>query len=89
MLVSCSRVRALLVESSWSMMTMATPLSAVRTTLELSCFSCVRALCWEGLRLHWLLCCCCCCLRILLTSDLNSSASWAGSLEDACSVAVM
>ena len=25
------------------MMTMATPLSAVRTTLELSCFSCVRA----------------------------------------------
>ena len=26
------------------MMTMATPLSAVRTTLELSCLSCVRAL---------------------------------------------
>ena len=88
MLVSCSRVKALLVQSSWSMMTMATPLSAVRTTLELSCFSCVRALHWEGLRLHWLLWCCCC-LRILLTSGLNSSASWAGSLEDACFMAVM
>ena len=69
-------------------MTMATALSVVRTTLELSCLSCVRALHWEGLRLHWLLWWCCC-LRILLTSDLNSSASYAGSLEDACSVAVM
>ena len=72
------------------MMTMATPSSAVRTTLELPCLSCVRVLHWEGLRLHWLLCCCCCCcLRILLTSDLNSSASCAGSQEDACSVVVM
>ena len=28
------------------MMTMATPLSTVRTTLDLSCLSSVRALCW-------------------------------------------
>ena len=71
------------------MMTMATPLSAVRTTLELSCFSSVRALHWEGLRLHCLLYCCCNCLRILLTCDLSSSASWDGNLLAACSVEVM
>ena len=29
-------------------MTMATPLSTVRTTLDLSCLSSVRALCWGG-----------------------------------------
>ena len=88
-LVFCSKMWALLVYSSWSMMTMAIPLSIVRTTLVLSFLSCVRALHWEGLRLQWLLCCCCSCFSILLTSDLNSSASWAGNLEDACSVAVM
>ena len=55
----------------------------------LSILSSVRALHWEGFRLQWLLCCCCSCLSSLLTSDLNSSASWAGNLEDACSVAVM
>ena len=71
------------------MMTMATPLSAARTTLELSFLSSVRALHWEGLRLHCLLCCCCRCLSILLTSDLSSSASWVGSLVAACSVEVM
>ena len=71
------------------MMTMATPLSAVRTTLELSCLSSVRDLHWEGLRLHCLLCCCCSCLSILLTSDLSSSASWDGNLLAACSVEVM
>ena len=71
------------------MMTMATPLSAVRTTLELSCLSSVRALHLEGLRLHYLLCCCCSCLSILLTSDLSSSVSWVGNLEAACSVEVM
>ena len=44
----------------------------------------------EGLRLHLLLpCCCCCCLSILFASDLNSSTCWAGSLEAACSVAVI
>ena len=71
------------------MMTMATPLSAVRTTLVLSCLSCVRALHCDGLRLQCLLCCCCCCFRSLFTSDLNSSASWVGSLDDASSVAMM
>ena len=35
-LVCCSKVWALLVYSSWSMMTMATPLYAVMTTLVLS-----------------------------------------------------
>ena len=71
------------------MMTMANSLSAVRTTLVLSILSSVRALHWEGFRLQGLLCCCCSCLSSLLTSDLNSSASWAGKLEDACSVAVI
>ena len=71
------------------MMTMATPLSAVRTTLEMSCLSSVRVLHWEELRLHCLLCCCCNCLRILLTSDLSSSASWDDNLLAACSVEVM
>ena len=72
------------------MMTMATPLSTVSTTLELSCLSCVRALHCVGFRLHLLLHWdCCCCLSSLLMSDLNSSASWAGSLEDACSTAGM
>ena len=71
------------------MMTMATPLSAVRTTLVLPSLSCVRALHCAGLRLQWLLCCCSCCFSSLLTSDLNSSASCVGSLEDACSVAMM
>ena len=70
------------------MMTMATPLSTVRATLVLSFLSSVRALCWGGLRLHCLVCCCSC-FRILLMSDLSSSTSWVGSLEDACSVAVM
>ena len=55
----------------------------------LSFLSSVRALHWEGFRLHWLLCCCWSCLRSLLMSDLNSSASWAGNLVAACSVAVM
>ena len=71
------------------MMTMATPLSALRTNLVLSFLSCVRALHCEGLRLHCLVCCCCSCFSILLTFDLTSSASWVGSLEDACSIAVM
>ena len=71
------------------MMTMATPLSAVRTTLELSCLSCVRALCCMGLRLHLLLHCVCGYLSSLLTSDLNSLAFWCRSLEDACSTAVV
>ena len=71
------------------MMTMATPLSAVRTTLELSCLSSVRALHWEGLRLHCLLCCCCSCLSILLTSDLSFYASWDGNLLAASPVEVM
>ena len=36
--------------------------------------------------LHWLLQWdCCCCLSNLLTSDLNSSASWVVSFEDAYS----
>ena len=70
------------------MMTMATPLSAVRTTLELSFPSSVRALHWEGLRLHCLSCCYNC-LNILLTSDLSSSASWVGNLLAVCSVEVM
>ena len=68
------------------MMTMATPLSTVRTTLVLSFLTSVRALHWEGLRLHFLLCCC---LSSLLTSDLSSSASWVGNLLAACSVEVM
>ena len=71
------------------MMTMATPLSTVRTTLVLSFLSSVKALCSGGLRLHCLVCCCCSCFNILLMSDLSLSASWVGSLEDACSVGVM
>ena len=54
----------------------------------LSILSSVRALHWEGFRLQWLLCCCSC-LSSLLTSDLNSSASWAGNLEDVCYLAAM
>ena len=71
------------------MMTMATPLSAVRTTLEFVLFKFCKGFALGGLRLHCLLCCCCNCLRILLTSDLSSSASWDGSLLAACSVEVM
>ena len=71
------------------MMTMATPLSAVRTTLEVSCFSCVRALHCMGLTLHWFLHWVWDSLSNLLTSDLSSSVSWAGSLEEACSTAVV
>ena len=89
MLVSCSSVCALLLQSCWSMMTMATPLSTVSITLLLSFLSSVRALHCAGLRLQWLLCCCCCSFNSQLTSDLNSSASCVGSLEDACSVAVI
>ena len=71
------------------MMTMATPLSAVRTTLELSCLSCVSSQHCVGFRLHWLLHCVCGCLSNLFTSDLNSLTSWAGSLEAACSTVVI
>ena len=88
-LVSCSSVLVLLVQSSLSMMTISTPMSAVRTTLDVSCFSCVRALHCVGLMLHLVLCWVCCCLSNLLTSDLNSSATWDGSFEEVCSTAVM
>ena len=47
------------------MMTMATPLSAVSTTLDVSCLSCVSALHCIGLRLLWLFCCMLCCLSRL------------------------
>ena len=75
MLVSSRSACALLVYSCLSMTTMATPLSAVRMTLELSCFNWVSALHCDGLRLQLLWCCCCCSLSSLLMSDLNSSAS--------------
>ena len=71
------------------MMTMATPLSAVRSILEVSCLSWVRALCCMGFRLQWFVHWYWDCLSNLLTSDVSSSASWAGSLEEACSMAVM
>ena len=68
-------------------MTMATPLSTVRTTLLLSCLSWVRALHCAGVEVAvfvvLLL------FESLFTSDLNSSASWLGTLDAASSVAVM
>ena len=87
MLVSSRRACALLVYSCLSITTLATPLSAVRMTLVLSCFSWVRALHCAGLRLQWVDCWCC--LSSLLTSALNSSASWVFSLAAATSVPVM
>ena len=51
-------------------MTMATPLSAVSTTLDVSCLSSVSALHCIGLRLLWLLHRLCCCLSRKLSSDL-------------------
>ena len=71
------------------MMTMAIPWATVRTTLEVSCLSCVRALDCMGLMFDWFLQWVCCCLSNLLTSDLSSLASWTGSLEEVCSTAVM
>ena len=70
-------------------MTMATPSWTMSTTLDVSCFSCVRALHCMGLRLHSFLYWVWCCLSRQLTSDLSSSASWAGSLEEACYTTVM
>ena len=87
MLVSSRSACALLVYSPLSITNIATPLSAVRMTLVLSCLSWVRALYCAGLRLHWVWCWCC--FRSLLTSDLNSSASWVFNLAAATSVAVM
>ena len=71
------------------MITMATPLSAVSTTLDVSCLSCVSALHCIGLMLLWLLHWLCCCLSRQLTSDPSYSASLNGSLEEASSIAVM
>ena len=84
--LSSSNIFAFSWYSSLSIMTMATPLSAVRMTLHWSFLSSTSA--WTSCFVIFLLGSYEC-LRVSLILALRSSALWGSSFMQACSIAVM